>query len=121
PLLLFRQSNTFNSSSDKQSQAILWAAQLNRHTEISASDAVATIGRFACHTRPEVLVATAGTVSALTPQPDDTFTKTTLSLPGLPPGSTITALLLADTNADKAADLLLVAAKPDTIYVYSLH
>jgi len=124
PLLLFRQSNTFNSSSDKQTLSQEWAARLDAHPQARSSDAVAAIGPFDhCDPGPDVLLASGGTVFVF-PNPtqaDPSFVKKPLSLPGLPPGSTITALLLADTNADKAADLLLVAAKPDTIYVYSLH
>jgi hypothetical protein len=123
PLLLFRQSNTFNSSSPKQTLSQQWAARLDAHPQARASDAVAAIGPFDhCDPGPDVLLASGGTVFVF-PNPtqaDPSFVKKPVSLPGLPPGSAITALLLADTNRDQAADLLLVAVKPDSIYLYRL-
>lgn len=119
PLLLLREGQNFNQT--KQALATQLAARLANNAEASAGDAVATIGSFDhCDRRPDVLLASGGAVYALIQQADQSFVKKKLSLDQLPASAEITALLLADTDANGAADLLLVAVKPDTVYVYQV-
>lgn len=119
PLFLLREGQAFNQT--KQTLAAQLAARLGDSAESSAGDAVAAIGSFDhCDRRPDVLLASGGAVYALTQQADQSFVKKKLSLDQLPPSAEITALLLADTDANGAVDLLLVAVKPDTVYVYQV-
>lgn len=119
PLVLLREEQTFNQT--KKTLAEQLAARLADHTEAKAADAVATIGSFdLCDPRPDVLLASGGAVYALTQQADRSFVKQKLALDQLPASAKITALLLADTDKNGAADLLLVAVEPDTVYVYQV-
>jgi hypothetical protein len=119
PVILLREGQSFNQT--KQTVATQLAARLADNAEASAGDAVATIGSFDhCDRRADVLLASGGAVYALTQQADQSFVKKKLTLDQLPASAEITALLLADTDANGAADLLLVAVKPDTVYVYQI-
>lgn len=119
PLVLLREGQSFNQT--KQTLASQLAARLAANPEASAGDAVATIGSFDhCDRRPDVLMASGGAVYALTQQADQSFVKKKLSLDQLPVSAEISALLLADTDANGAADLLLVAVKPDMVFVYQV-
>lgn len=127
PLVLLREGQSFNQN--KQALATRWAGEFAKNSQVKASDAVVTMGRVdRCRdrsdVRSDVLVASAGSVAVLTPQVDQTFVKKKLALEMFPEGSLITALLLADTDANGDADLLLVAtwAPPDkqVVYVYAV-
>lgn len=122
PLVLLREGTDFNNTPAKQASAARIAAELAKaSTELQASDAVVALGHFATSSmRPGVMVASAGAVQVLQPLADSLYTKCSVSLEKLPPKSDITALHLADTNGDGKPDLLLVAVRPDTVYIYEL-
>lgn len=120
PLILLREKKSFNEA--KKSAAEELAKRLAEgSTETSAGDAVATIGRFdRCARYPDILLASAGAVYALTQQMDQSFVKKKLSLDQFPSGAEITALLLTNTDANRNSDLLFVAIKPDIVYIYKV-
>jgi len=120
PLVLLREGQSFNQN--KQTLATRWAGEFAKKSQVKALDAVVTMGHFGCHTRSDVLVAAGGSVVVLTPQADQTLVEGSLLLTALPSQSVITALLLADTDANGDADLLLVATQANQeVYVFGLN
>ena len=119
PLVLLRDQAGFKTNTQSV-VASRWETELAKHPAAMAADAVATIGSLdGCDDhRPSVLLASNGAVYAFTQQQDRSLQKKQLVLQSLPTNAAITALLLADTDSDKTADLLLVAVQPDTLYVY---